>query len=178
MKSNIIIIDNRGTGFDKAIEETNKVAVYTELNHQDALRLQLCTEEMLSLARSLMSMKEASFWIENEDRRFMLHMSTQGIMDKEQREMLLSTATSTKNEAATSFLGRLRDAFESAMASMPHTSDDIPTDVMDDLVNHEIELSDPEWDKYERSTLRRLADNIEIAIRGKTVDMTVYKTFD
>ena len=218
MKSNIITIDNLGNGFDKAAEETKKVAAYMDLSHQDALRLQLYTEEMMSLARSVTGMKEASFWIETgaqtfkhhdkkapqhtDDKQsslirsatspkdkslpieakantFMLHLSTETVMDKEQRAMLLSAATTTKNEAAVSFLGRPRDAFESAMAAEPrHNNEDIPYEVMDDVVNRDIELDDPEWDQYERSTLKRLADNIEIAIRGKTVDMTVYKTFD
>ena len=40
MKSNVIIIDNMGNGFGKAIEETRKVSVYEELNHKDTIHLQ------------------------------------------------------------------------------------------------------------------------------------------
>ena len=109
MKSNMIMIDNRGNGFEKAIEEARKVAVYEALSHKDSLHLQLCAEEMLSLVRSVTGEMKASFWIETEGKTFCLHMSTQTVLDKEKRAQLLASATSGKNEAAKSFLGQLRD---------------------------------------------------------------------
>ncbi len=56
-------------------------------------------------------------------------------------------------------------------------ANDLPEDVLGDLANHTIECTDPEWDEYEQSTLRRLANSISIGIRGDTVDLTVTKTF-
>ena len=35
-----------------------------------------------------------------------------------------------------------------------------------------------EWDGYERSILRRLADEVKIGIRGSMVEMTVSKRFE
>ena len=35
-----------------------------------------------------------------------------------------------------------------------------------------------EWDGYERSILRRLADDVKIGIRGGMVEMTVSKRFE
>ena len=177
MKSNVIIIDNQGNGFDKALEESRKVAAYEALTHKESLQLQLCAEEMLSLARSITGEMQASFWIEAEDRAFNLHMTTKTVMDKEKRSLLLGAATSGKNEAAKSFLGSLRDAFEHAMAADVDHSNDLPEDLLNDLPNHVIECMDPEWDKYEQSTLKRLADTIRIGIRGDDVDMTVSKHF-
>jgi len=46
-----------------------------------------------------------------------------------------------------------------------------------DLANHVVECTDAEWDGYEQSTLRRLADTIKIGIRGNNVEMTVIKNF-
>ncbi len=65
MKSDIILIDNQGNGFIDALEETKKVASYTGLEEKKTTRLQLMTEEMLSLARSVTGEMQASFWIEN-----------------------------------------------------------------------------------------------------------------
>ena len=95
-------------------------------------------------------------------------------MDREKRENLIASATSRRNEAANSFLGKLRDAFEAAMVSEQDNS--IPEDVLDDLANHPIEI--PEWDEYEQSILRNAADTVKIAIRGGFVDMTVSKSFE
>ncbi|MBR5343265.1 MAG: hypothetical protein IK149_05155 [Oscillospiraceae bacterium] len=174
MKSDIIRIDNRGNGFQEALEQTAKAASFRGLNHKEELRLRLCTEEMLSLARSVTGEMQASFWLESEGKKFDLHMSTKTVMDREKRERLIASASSRKNEAANSFLGRLRDAFEAAMVSDPIS--EIPDEALPDLANHAIEI--PEWDEYEQSILRSAADDVKIAIRGGTVDMTVSKSFE
>lgn len=177
MKSDIIRIDNQGHGFQNAVAETKKVAAYQSLDARSSLRLELITEEMLSLARSVTGEMQASFWLEATGRSFELHMMTKTVMDKEKRQLLISSTSSRKNEAAKSLLGHLRDAFEQAMAAEPtHPENDLPVEILSDLVYQKYD--DPEWDGYERSVLRRLADDVKIAIRGGLVDMTVCKTFE
>ena len=173
MKSNVITIDNQGNGFENAIEEARKVAAYEALSHKGSLHLQLCAEEMLSLVRSVTGELKASFWIEAENKTFCLHMSTQTVLDREKRAQLLASSTSGKNEAAKSFLGQLREMFEQALTAEADHASELPDDVLDDLPNHTIECTDPEWDEYEQSTLRKLANTIKIGIRGNAVDMTV-----
>ena len=79
------------------------------LGPNDALRLQLITEEMLCLVRSVTGEIEAGFWIEAEDRKYTMHLLTKTSMDKEKRYQLISSSTSRRNEAAKGFLGKLRD---------------------------------------------------------------------
>ena len=179
MKSDVIKIDNAGKGFEKAIAETKKVAEYRGMSGKDVLHLELMTEEMLSLVRSVTGEMQASFWIETEGAQFDLHLTTKTVMDKEKREQLISSASSRKNEAAKTFLGYLRNAFEEAMvAEADRSYDGIPKEALDDLVNPPIDIGDSEWDGYERSVLARMADNIKVGIRGGLVDMTVTKTFE
>ena len=173
MKTDVISIDNREHGFNEALSQTLKAAAFRDLDNKQTLQLRLCTEEMLSLARSVTGELAATFWLESEGKDFELHLSTKTVMDSEKRKLLIDSATSRKNEAANSFLGRLRDAFEAAMVS--DASADIPDEALDDLANHPIEI--PEWDKYEQSILGRVADDVKIAIRGGMVDMTVSKSF-
>ena len=174
MRSDIINIDNCGNGYQDALDQTAKAAQFRDLSHKEALRLRICAEEMLSLARSVTGELQARFWLESEGKQFDLHLSTKTVMDREKRENLIASATSRRNEAANSFLGKLRDAFEAAMVSEQDNS--IPEDVLDDLANHPIEI--PEWDEYEQSILRNAADTVKIAIRGGFVDMTVSKSFE
>ena len=174
MESDIIQIDNLGNGFEQAVEETKRVAQFRGLDHKKSLRLQLCTEEMLSMAHTVTGEMQASFWVESAGKQFDMHLSTKTVMDREKRENLLASATSRKNEAATTFLGKLRDAFEQAMLSDVTYS--IPEDALDDLANHPIEI--PEWDEYEQSILRKVADEVKIAIRGDMVDMTITKKYE
>ena len=49
--------------------------------------------------------------------------------------------------------------------------------VMGDVVNRVIVCTDAEWDGYEQSTLKKLADVIKVSIRGGAVDLTVSKKF-
>ena len=174
MRSDIINIDNCGNGYQDALDKTAKAAQFRDLSRKEAMRLRNCAEEMLSLARSVTGELQARFWLESEGKKFDLHLSTKTVMDREKRENLIASATSRRNEAANSFLGKLRDAFEAAMVSEQDNS--IPEDVLDDLANHPIEI--PEWDEYEQSILRNAADTVKIAIRGGFVDMTVSKSFE
>lgn len=173
MKSDVIKIDNSGNGFQDALIQTTKSAQFRNLSHKETLQLRLCAEEMLSLARSVTGEMQASFWVESSGKQFDMHLSTKTVMDREKRENLLASATSRKNEAAATFLGKLRDAFEQAMLSDVTYS--IPEDALDDLANHPIEI--PEWDEYEQSILRKVADEVKIAIRGDMVDMTITKKY-
>ena len=174
MKSDVIAITNHGDGFEQALEETRKVSAYKGLGQKDSLHMTLFTEEMLSMARIVSGDMTAYFWIETEGNTFDLHMTTNTTLDKTKRAQLLDAATSRQNEAANSFLGKIRDAFEQAMAS--ETSyNDVPYDVLPDIVGRDI--ADPEWDEFECSILRKLADNVKVSIRGNVVDMTVRKSF-
>lgn len=175
MKSDIVIIDNAGNGFQEAVEQTKKVAEFGGISGLDAIQLQVLTEEMLSLARSITGEMKASFWIELEDGQADLHMTTQAVLDKEKRAELIASSTSRKNEAANTFLGMLRDQFEEAMAADPEyfvPSEDLLKDVAASGVNMQ------EWDGYERSILRNLADSVRISIVKDTVDITVSKKFN
>jgi hypothetical protein len=176
MKSDVIIINNQMEDFSEALKIAKKTATYEKLASKNALRVQLITEEMLSLARIVACADSISFWIETDGKKFVYHLSSKVVMNQEKKAELLSAATSHKNEAANSFLGKLRDIFENAMLSDADHSNDIPDDIMADLANHEI--SDGEWDGYERSVLHRLADEIKIGIHGGIVDMTVLKNME
>ena len=177
MKSDIIHIDNQGSGFPDALAQTEKAARFRGLSEKESLRLRICAEEMLGLARSITGEMKADFRLESEGKRFELHMSTQTVMDKEKRYQLISSASSRKNESAKGFLGMLRDRFEEAMAAeADHASYTLPADLGTDIPDPHPD--DTEWDRYEKSILKRLADDIRISVRGGTVELTVSKRFD
>ena len=94
----------------------------------------------------------------------------------DKRATLISASSSRKNEAAGSFLGMLRDAFEQAMtADSDKVFYELPDDIASDVVGHFVD--DPEYDQYEASVLKKLADDVKIAIRGGKVHMTVRNAF-
>ncbi len=176
MKSDVIAIDNKGTGFNEAVNATKKLAEFNKLDEKDSLHLQLFTEEMLSMTRIVTGEMTASFWIECTDNNYELNLTTKPVMDKEKRELPLAASSSRKNEATESFLGKLRDAFEQAMLSdSDKVTYQFPDDVAADVVGRYIESE--EWDRYEASVLKTLADDVKIDIRGSLVHMIVRKSF-
>ena len=174
MRSDIVDIDNTGLGFQLAVEQAKKVAVFKALGESEAVQLQILTEELLSLARSITGIANASIWIEMEGDQADLHLTTEAVLDKEKRAELIASSTSRKNAAANTVLGKLRDMFEEAMTA-DTINNDPSIDVLNDLPHGIYE--EPDWDGYERSILRRLADEIKIGIQGKEVDITVSKRF-
>ena len=170
LKSELIRIDNQGNGFSDALKETERISQIIGLNQKNSLRMQLFTEEMLSMMHIITGEVDGTFWIERDGHRFDLNLSVRTELDRKKREMLIASTSSRKNDAARSFLGRLRDAFEKAMVSDTE-------DVFFDLPRGESEKTNRSWDRYEQSVLLRLADNVRIAIRGGMVSMTVTKVF-
>ena len=176
MKSDVISIDNKGKGFQDVVDVTKNMAEFKKLDDKHSLQLQLCAEEMLSMIRTVTGEIQATYWVDCEDNKFDLNITTQTVMDKEKRNLLLSSSTSKKNEAAKGFLGMLRDSFEQALLAESDTVYyEMPDDVAADVAGRAID--DPEWDRYESSILRKIADDIRIAIRGGAVTMTVTKNF-
>ena len=111
MKTDIITIDNKGNGMDAAQAQVTMAAQARGLNAKETLQLNILTEELMSLARSVTGELAALFWIESEAKCFSLHLRTKTKMDASKRYLLMYTATSGKNEAAKGFIGFLRDKF-------------------------------------------------------------------
>ena len=177
MKTDVIRVDNQENGFREAEIQVQKAAVYRELSQKESIQLQLLAEEMLSMLHSITGQLMASFWVENEGKTFELHLTADTILDRDMRQLLIGSSSTRKNEAAGSFLGKLRDSFEEAMMSdTERTVYELPTEIQADITGRNYD--DPEWDGYERSVLRRMATNVKIFIRGKEVHMTVTKAFE
>ncbi len=90
---------------------------------------------------------------------------------------LISSTTTRKNEITKTFLGRVRDALEEAMASdVDHDYNLVPQELSSDLPHPQTEEGG--WDGAERKVMRALADNVRITIRSHRVKMVVTKKFD
>lgn len=176
MKSDVIKIDNTGSGFREALEQTENTARFAKLDESESTSLLLLTEEVISLVRSITREVNVSFWLEGQGKAFELHVSTETVMDMQKRQQLIASSTSKKNEAHQGFLGRLIDAFETALLSDAENQDIVlSADVISDLPGGT--LGEPDWDEYERSILKTVADQVKISIRGKNVEVIICKSF-
>ncbi len=134
---------------------------------------------MISLFRSVTGeVDNAEFWLENEEGKFTFHLVAQKKLGGVQRNQLIQSTTSKTNEAAKGFLRKLTEVFIQALSvgrniDVYYNSSEYSrsVDLTDDVI------SSPKWDQFERSVLLSLADNVSVAIRGGTVDLTVTKAF-
>ncbi len=202
MKTDVITINPTGEGMQAALKETEQAAAYRGLTAKEGLRLRLLAEEMMGMLRTIVGEGSCSFWVEAEGKAFSLHLQTGVRMNADLREELLKTATSGKNAAVKGFMSRIRDIFTqlsepdgtapmdygfsyvdvaSFDASMGVTTHGMlygwsMKEYRSSLEEHREEEAE-KWDELEKSITARLADEIKIFIRGKTVEMVVEKAF-
>ncbi len=191
MKTDVILVSSKGSGIEAALRQTEKVAVYKDMTHKDSLHLRLLAEEMMSMLGSIAGNVEGKFWIEDDDGVYQLHLQAQTDMDAEQRKKLISAASSGQNEAHKGIMGKLRAFFE--------TEDDFPVYYeaglagADSFANEtawsirvyreQIERyllekrkgAEEAWDELEKSVVAHVADDVKVSIKGRTVEMTIFK---
>lgn len=198
MKTDVIRVSSRGSQIETALQQAVLVAEYKQLPPKNALHLRLLTEEMMGMMRSITGETEGEFWIEDKDGEYQLHLRVQTSMNSVKREKLLSVSSSGKNESARGLMGRLRNFFDMgadedlAVLSGPlyagiyeDTTSSSMLDYEWSMMRYETQLSsrvnaeDPSaieaWDELEKSVVARVADDVKISIRGRTVEMTILK---
>jgi hypothetical protein len=198
MKTDVITVSSRGRQMEKALEQADKVAAYKGLSAKDALHLRLLTEEMMGLMRSITGEKEGTFWIEDQDGEYQLHLKVRAMLTSEEREQLLAVSSSGKNESAKGLMGRLRDFFDwgsdgdllscSSPLLLPDMFEQSTTPLLDwewsmrtyeTVLSTKLEQNDPAakeaWDELEKSVVKHVADDVKVFIRGGNVELVILK---
>ena len=175
---------------EEALNQVGKVAAYKGLSAKNALHLRLLAEEMLGMMRSIAGEADGEFWIEDNDDVYELHLKVRTLIDEEQRRQLIAASTEGKNEAARGLMGKLRSFFDlSGGAPVMHGlfmpgSTIAPESMTWSMVDYRGQLEqyakkDPgaleAWDELEKSVVAHVADDVKVAIRGRTVEMAIYK---
>ena len=190
MKTDILIVSNSGARMEEALNQVGKVAEYKNLSPKGALHLRLLAEEMMGMMRSVAGDLDGEFWIEDWHDTYELHLRAYTMIDEEQRRKLIEASTEGKNEASRGLMGRLRSFFDlSGGAPVMHGlfmpgSTIAPESMTWSMVDYKNQLEqyakkNPEamaaWDELEKSVISHVADNVKVAIRGRSVEMVIYK---
>ena len=191
MKTDVIKIFNQAENVEEALAQAEKVAAYCGLSSKGALHLRLLMEEALGMMRSITGKREGELWIENEADNFELHLRVNTLIDEKRREQLLSASSSGVNEATRGIMGKIRAFFE-APSDVPTIPGMLmpggaPThagvvwsmeDYREQLRQYREmnkEGAEEAWDELEKSVVARVADNVKVSIKGRTVEMTISK---
>ena len=190
MKTDIMIVSNSGARMEEALNQVSKVAEYKGLSPKNALQLRLLTEEMLGMMRSITGDIDGEFWIEDLHGVFELHLRVFTLIDEEQRRHLISASTEGRHEASRGLMGKLRSFFDlSGGAPVMHGlfmpgGSTAPESMTWSMADYREQLQqfahrDPNaleaWDELEKSVVANVADNVKVFIRGRFVEMVIYK---
>ena len=198
MRTDTIIVSSRGNQMEAALKEAEKVAAYKGLSAKNALHLRLLTEEMMGMMRSITGETEGKFWIDDEGGEYRLHLLAETSMDSEKRDQLLAASSTGKNESARGLMGRLRDFFERGedddyrsfpsplLYSGMYEHSSTPTldwewsmmryeDSLSSRVKNNDAAAREAWDELEKSVVAKVADDVKVSIRGRSVEMILVK---
>ena len=204
MKSNICKIENGTNDLAAILKESEKVAVYNELNSKQTLQLRLICEEIDGMLPNIIDDFNGIMWIDFENGVCKVNVSLRyDEFSAEKKEGLVGIAKNKKNAAAAGIVGKIRSALEDAFLGDRSFSG---ADVMPDshyfateyysgfdycssmeysklwsLDNYRsavaTEQKTEEWDELEKSVLASVADDIIVGVKGKQADIVVVKKF-
>lgn len=205
MKSNVCRLASGGQGLVNALDEVEKAAAYNNLGKKNTLHLRLLAEELLGMVKELLGVCEGTFWVEQEGRRYELHVQAEidSAVGSEKRRQLLSVSSTGKNASAKGIMGKIRSVVETMAADadtpLPDgclyfgmgivsgvpagfgTAYDMQWSLNQYRQNVEKEKSggerQEEWDELEKSIVAKLASDVIVGIQGKKIDIIVKKTF-
>ena len=97
MKSNICKLEKGTKSLDEIFLESEKVAVYNELNPKQTLQLRLLCEELVNMLPFIISDFNGEFWMENQgnDYELCVRVSVEN-MDFDTRERLIKVSKNNK----------------------------------------------------------------------------------
>ena len=195
MKSNVCKIENGVKDLELILKESEKVAVYNELTHKQALRLRLICEELDGMLPNIVNEFEGKFWIDFEDGVCKVNVSIEfAEFSSAKKKELINISKSGKNAASVGISGKIRSAFEYLFlgeeARYAHAVStgayQMPFGYMDysyvwsleqyrGTVNKDDQAD--AWDELEKSVIATVADDVIVGIKGKKADIIIKKKF-
>lgn len=199
MKSDICKLDGDKADLSAIFTQVEKTAVYEELDTKSALQIRLLAEELVGMLPELLNCVSGEFWIECENKKFDLHASLRAASnDLDFNEKVMSISKSGKNIAAKGIMGKIAAAALSMLHiySSPEVQENISyysmgigstvdtspiwslNNYRDSAEGFAGEGKTEAWDELEKSIVAKIADDVEVGIRGEKVDIIITKTFN
>ena len=191
MKSNVIKISKETDNLNKIFLETQKTAVYAELDVKKTLRTQLIAEELVGMLKELSGDYEGEFFIQLNDLtfEFITRIYVNENMDKQTKRRFINVSTDKKNSAAKGVMGKIRDVVENML--YPENAEYSANFIAYQLENAALfgdswtlnkykdtkKNDEAPWDELEKSIIANLADDVAVSVKGKNVEIVITKNF-
>lgn len=198
MKSDIIKIkgDVREEDIENVLTQVEKVAQYQGLTEKQGLSLRLLAEEILGFEKGILGFSDGELFIENKDNEYRICLHSDVKMDIFKKETAVDLSTKKENAAYKGFKGKLRMVVDSmfvntgvvapsmmeccdilASSYCSYSYDDYDNAWSLDSYRDDVDENTEEWDMLEHSILAKVADDVIIGARNKSLDIVVIKKF-
>ena len=195
MRSNVCKIEKGTKDLRAILKESEKVAVYNELDEKQTLQLRLICEELDGMLPKIIDDFEGSFWIEFENGVCKVNASiTFAEFTAKKKKELLSVAKDKKNASVTGLVAKISAAIEEffldedtaralSMTSQVYGSmvDGVEYPYRWSLNEYKVDVKKKQkqeaWDELEKSVLASVADDVIVGVKGLQADIIVVKKF-
>lgn len=197
MISNVCRIEKGTNDLEAILNESEKVAVFNELDHKQTMQLRLLCEEIDGMLPNIIDDFNGDFWIEFNDGVCKLKLNlTFKKFTVDKKKELINIATNKKNAFAKGLIGKIRSAIENlfldkelaAACNIANLfnyangySVGMDSSYLWNLDDYRKSLkkdeSPEEWDELEKSIIASLADNVIVGIKGMQANIEVIKNF-
>lgn len=124
MKTDVVRVSSDGSGREEAYGQAEKFAGYEELGKKESLQIRLLTEETLGMVGAITGNFCADFWLESEEGgKCTLHLVAETDMNSKKKQELVDVSTRRRNEAATTFMGRIADMIEDGLNALENPAE-------------------------------------------------------
>ncbi|MBE5743759.1 MAG: hypothetical protein E7358_03480 [Clostridiales bacterium] len=197
MKSNVCKIEKGTLDLNAILRESEKVAVYNELNSNQTLKLRLICEELDAMLPNVVDEFDGDFWIEFEKGVCKINVLIEfEEFTANKKEALVEIAKNKKNSATKGFFGKIRSVIEDCfldseraklydMAGLFNFANEYLVRADYSYVcslkqyknNVDKEEKKQEWDKLEKSIITSFADDVIVGVKGRQANIVIIKKF-
>ena len=196
MISNVCKIEKGVKDLGAILRESEKVAVYNELNAKQAGQLRLLCEEVNGLLPNIVDDFDGEIWIEFEEGVCRVNVNIHFYeFTTDKKKQLIALAKNKKNAAAVGVVGKIRSAIENIFLAGNNvpvydmatqfqfaTAYSVGADYscmwsLNGYRRYVKEEKVEEYDELEKSIIASIADDVVVGVKGKDARIVIVKKF-
>lgn len=197
MISNTCKIEKGSDDLYKILNESERVAVYAELNKKQTLQLRLICEEMYGMLPNIIDDYSGDCWIEYKNGECKVHAQIDiPELTADEKENLIKVATNKKNAFAVGIVGKIRSIIENVFLDKEYLDFYDTTTLFHDSIDcynvgiapvyswslnnyrNVVKKENVEaWDELEKSIIANIADDVIVGVKGRKASIIIVKKF-
>lgn len=174
------------------LDMIEKTTLYIGYDEAFAQKMRLIGEELIQSCSHMIDELSAYVWMDTDEKNMYIHLKLEGVLSEAKRDELIEISKSGRNEQPKGLLKRIAAFFETAFmntadgyvpawSGYDYTSNQYASVSMMDIYNDELRRREERNDTpdelkgIEAAMLKSLADDVTVAARPSTAELTVTK---